>query len=193
MIQEFYTHATQPKNLTHHFLIASEKMNDERFVDSLVYVCSAKGEKQIFGFIINKPSPFSVGKILEESSIFASKKMMNTTALQGGFTMPEVGHILHTGLPVFASSLAISENVCLTTSKDVLTHIALHKMPNFLLCLGACRWPRQQLEQEILDGKWLICPADLTILFKTDFSERLLLAKTKLGIYPDMEHLIGYA
>ncbi len=186
--------AVLPKSLIHHFLIPSQTIDDDRFVDALIYICRHQSQEGAFGFIINKPLSFlSVGSVLSEMNLPASQALMNTNAVLGGFLHDQAGFVLHTGLPVFASSFAVGENVCLTTSKDVLKNIALDKLSHFLLCMGFCRWSKGQLEQEILNKKWLVCPADLSILFGADFEKRLLLAKTKLGILPDLEQIVGYA
>ena len=44
--------------------------------------------------------------------------------LQGGPLRPEAGFVLHTGQPTWHSSIAVGENVCITTSKDILDAIA---------------------------------------------------------------------
>ena len=185
---QIFQAAVLPKSLMHHFLIPSQTIDDDRFVDALIYICRHQTQEGAFGFIINKPLSFlSVGSVLSEMNLPASQALMNTNAVLGGFLHDPAGFVL------FASSFAVGENVCLTTSKDVLKNIALDKLSHFLLCMGFCRWSKGQLEQEILNKKWLVCPADLSILFGADFEKRLLLAKTKLGILPDLEQIVGYA
>ncbi len=159
-------------------------MPDERFAGALIYVCRHSGEGA-WGFMVNKPLPASLGGLLHEFDLPVNQKAMKTPIMHGGFIRPEAGFVLHTGLPEFASSFAISENVCVTTSKDVLSLISNDSLPHFLLCMGFCHWGGGQLEAEISEQDWLVCPADLEILFRTNFSDRLALAYDKLGINPD--------
>lgn len=171
------------KNLAHHFLLASPEMADERFTDTLIYICRHTTEGA-WGFIINQPLPMSVGGLLGELDFPSSQTTMNTPTINGGPVRPEAGFILHTGLPDYKSSFAISENVCLTTSQDILERLSEDGVTHYLLCMGFCNWGKGQLEAEIGGGDWLVCPADLQILFRTPFQDRLHQAYDKIGINP---------
>ncbi|WII95253.1 YqgE/AlgH family protein [Moraxella haemolytica] len=175
---------THTKNLAHHFLLASPYMNDERFEQTLIYVCRHTADGA-WGFVINQPLPTSVGGILTELDLPSSQLAMNTPAIAGGPMRPEAGFVLHTGLPNFNSSFAIGENVCLTTSKDILDRLSEDSLAHYLMCMGFCSWGTGQLEAEINTGDWFICPADLQILFRVPFDERLMQAYDKIGINPD--------
>lgn len=157
-------------------------MPDERFFDTLIYVCRHNADGA-WGFIINMPLiSASVGGLLHEMDLPASQKAMNTPAMHGGFIRPEAGFVLHTGLPDFTSSFLVGENVCVTTSKDILTTISRDELPHFMLCMGFCSWGRGQLDKEVGEYDWLICPSDLQILFGVDNKDKLGLAYQKLGI-----------
>ena len=174
---------TNPKNLAHHFLLASPQMDDERFEDTLIYVCRHNADGA-WGFIVNQPLSISVGGLLHELDPPSSQIAMNTPAINGGPMRPDAGFVLHTGLPDFKSSFAIGENVCLTTSKDILERLSEDSMAHYLMCMGFCTWGKGQLEDELEAGDWLICPADLQILFRAPFDERLSLAYDKIGVKP---------
>ncbi|WP_019673197.1 YqgE/AlgH family protein [Psychrobacter lutiphocae] len=171
-------------NLTHHFLIAAPSMPDDRFAQSLIYIC--RHDKQgVLGLMVNKPiANTKVGVLLEGLDIeVENETIMQDMPLEGGPVFPEVGFVLHTGQPTWASSFAISENVCITTSKDILERIAAGQgVEHYYLCLGHASWFKGQLEQEIAQGDWLVCPADLSLLFKVPFEQRWHLAGNKLGI-----------
>lgn len=169
-------------SLTHQLLIASELMPDERFAGALVYICRHTPEGA-FGLMVNQPlSAVSVGSLLGELELPSSQLAMNTPAMCGGFVKPEAGFVLHTGLPNFSSSQLIGENVCLTTSKDILRQISMDALPHFLLCMGFCRWQSGQLEQEVGEQDWLVCPADSSIIFCPQHEQKLELACQKIGI-----------
>lgn len=171
-------------NLTHHFLLPSESISDKRFTGTLIYICR-HAKDGAWGFIVNKPLSVSVGGLLYEMDLPASQEMMNIPAMQGGFVRPEAGFVLHTGLPEFMSSFVVGENVCITTSRDILALISNGTLSHFMLCMGLCSWAGNQLEKEIHENDWLVCPADLQILFRASFGDRLNLAYRKLGIDKD--------
>lgn len=174
-----------PKNLTHYFLVPSPSMDDERFRDALIYICrhSSAGA---WGFIINQTHPFlSVGGLLGELDLPSSYRTISTPVMHGGFMRPEAGFVLHTGQPNFTSSFVIGDNVCLTTSKDVLKWIADDGLSYYLVCMGFCNWAKGQLEQEILAKDWFIYPADAMTIFGDDFDKRLAKIRRKLHLATD--------
>lgn len=183
-------------NLTHHFLIATPQMPDPRFDRALIYICRHDAQGAL-GLRVNQPiEEARVGKLLEDLDIeVTDPQVMNDLALEGGPMYPEVGFVLHTGQPIWASSFAISENVCLTTSRDILQRIAAGEgVGHYQLCLGHASWGRSQLDQELETGDWLVCPADLSLLFETPFEERWHLAGDKIGINFDfLSSDIGHA
>ena len=85
--------------------------------------------------------------------------------LQGGPLRPEAGFVLHTGQPTWHSSIAVGENVCITTSKDILDAIAHNEgVGRYQIALGYASWGKQQLEEEIARGDWLICESDMDLI-----------------------------
>lgn len=180
-------------NLIHHFLIPSAQMGDERFKGAVIYICRHTPEGA-WGFVINRPLPVSVGGILSELDLGVTATLMNTPALDGGPVRPEAGFILHTGQPDYKSSFVISENICLTTSKDILGHLSNDGLRHYLLCMGYCNWGKGQLDAEVAAGDWHACAADLPTVFSTPFDERLSACHDKLGIDPDrLITTYGYA
>lgn len=169
---------------SHHFLLPTGQMSDERFLNALIYVCR-HDKVGAWGFVINRPLPVSVGSLLSELHIDAGSKAMQMAALYGGPLRPEAGFVIHTGLPCFHDSFALSENVCLTTSKDVLPVMAKGLLSRYMMCMGFCSWQKDQLGREIAQGDWLTCHADATILFAKP-SDKLAMAYAKLGIDPEL-------
>lgn len=169
--------------LSHHFLIPTEQMSDPRFFDALIYMCR-HNEEGAWGFVVNKPNKLiSVGALLREMDIDGGAESMKTPTLNGGVLRTDAGFILHTGLPKYSSSFAISENICLTTSKDILLDLApVCQFTHYLVLMGFCNWGKNQLEQEINQGNWLVAPAFVDVLFHPKHDQKLPLAYDKLGI-----------
>lgn len=182
-------------NLSHHFLLPTAKMRDPRFMDSLVYICR-HADDGAWGFVVNQPSSsISVGGLLHDLGIGADSDTMRTPAMNGGPVRSEAGFVLHTGLPKFRSSFAISENICLTTSKDILPLIAhAGRLSHYMMLMGFCSWKHPQLIAEIEAGSWLSCPAKIDILFSDDHANKLARTYALMGIDADkLVPVIGQA
>ena len=103
--------------------------------------------------------------------------------LQGGPLRPEAGFVLHTGQPTWHSSIAVGENVCITTSKDILDAIAHNEgVGRYQIALGYASWGKNQLEEEMARGDWLICDSDMDLIFNLPYGDRWDAAYKKIGV-----------
>ncbi len=182
-------------NLQHHFLIAMPALQDPIFRRSVVYICEYN-EDGAMGIIINKPlENLQVEGILDKLKIPAEARdpaiRLDKPVMLGGPLAEDRGFILHTP-PVFSSSIRISDNTVITTSRDVLETLGTAEQPcEVLVALGYASWEKGQLEQEILDNAWLTAPADINILFKTPIADRWRDAAKLIGI--DISTMPGVA
>ncbi len=169
--------------LTHQFLVATPDLQEDFFAQTLIYI--VRHEKQgALGLIINKPSNIDIRNLMDDLDI-PTDSPLGQPALVGGPVHPEVGFVLHTGNPDWHASFAVSENVCITTSKDILNAIARHEgVQSYQLILGFSGWSTEQLEQEIARGDWLLCPVDQQLLFHVPYTERWQVALDKIGVRP---------
>ncbi len=167
--------------LTHCCLIAPPQLNDDFFAQTIIYI--ARHDKQgAQGLIINRPSHIKIKELLTDLEI-GIDVVKPHAVLEGGPVRPEAGFVLHTGNPVWQSSIAISENVCVTTSKDILEAIAQNEgVERYQIMLGYASWDAQQLEQELARGDWLVCDADMELLFNLPYEERWSAGASKLGL-----------
>ncbi|CNE82858.1 YqgE/AlgH family protein [Yersinia nurmii] len=174
-------------NLQHHFLIAMPSLQDPQFKRSVVYICE-HNEDGAMGLVINKPvEKFTVESVLKKLKITPSPRdpaiRLDKPVLSGGPLADDRGFILHSPQPGFGSSVRISPETMITTSKDVLATLGTPEQPkNVLVALGYAGWQKGQLEQELLENSWLTIEADLDIIFHTPIAERWQQAANKLGI-----------
>jgi putative transcriptional regulator len=101
----------------------------------------------------------------------------------------ERGFVLHRRDPArhWQSSLDLTEEISLTTSRDILDAIAHDDGPReALLALGYAGWGPGQLERELVDNAWLTLPADPEILFAVPLEQRAQAAAARLGINLDL-------
>ena len=105
----------------------------------------------------------------------------------GGPVQIERGFVLHSPTGQFSSTLEVSPEVALTTSKDVLEAAARGDGPQrILVSLGCSGWSAGQLEEELGRNGWLTMPADPAIIFEVPAEDRFNAALRLLGVDPVM-------
>ena len=101
----------------------------------------------------------------------------------GGPVQIDRGFILHDSDKQWDSTHIIDNDLCLTTSEDILLAIAQGKGPeNALIALGYAGWGAGQLEEELSANAWLTVPYDADIIFQTPIEQRWQSAATKIGV-----------
>jgi len=182
-------------SLENHLLIAMPSLDDSYFNKSVTYICE-HNEEGAMGLIINLPVNVTLNELLAQ--IDEDKEdapSLEQLVLTGGPVSQDRGFVLHSPQDCWNSSLALSEKVMITTSKDILMALGTEEAPQkFLVTLGYAGWGPGQLEQELGTNSWLTIPADEDILFNTPFEQRWKKSAEKLGI--DIAHLssdIGHA
>ncbi len=183
------------ESLENSLLIAMPTLNDSFFNKTITYICE-HNDKGAMGLIINLPINLTLTELL--SQIDRDKKTSHILAqqvLSGGPVSPDRGFVLHDPQEGWSSSLALGDDVMITTSRDILLALGTEQAPpNFLVTLGYAGWGPGQLEQEIMHSSWLTIPANRDILFNTPVEQRWQKATDTLGI--DLAHLssqVGHA
>ncbi|NIP17368.1 MAG: YqgE/AlgH family protein, partial [Xanthomonadales bacterium] len=163
-------------------------MLDPNFVRSVTLICQHSDEGAI-GITINRLSDFTLGEILQQIDIpCQDPEILEARVLEGGPVNVDRGFVLHSPTPGFESSLEVSPEIMVTTSRDVLTAIAEGRGPeNYVVALGYAGWGDGQLESEMRENAWLSVPIDSAIVFDLPLEERWQTAVSRLGI--DVSHL----
>ena len=126
--------------------------------------------------------------VLDHLNMPKSKKNQehnNRTVLLGGPDHKDLGFVIHTPIGQWQSSLRVTQQVAVTTSKDILFSIAeppSTEVDDYIFSLGCTEWPKGRLEKEIAQNKWLVCPADASLIFEVPLADRWRLALLKLGL-----------
>ncbi len=167
--------------LTGQFLIAMPSMSDPRFERTVIYMC-AHGDEGAMGLVINKSlDSLSFTDLMEQLGVEDSAAEM--AILSGGPVETGRGFVLHSSDYERDGSLAVSEDIRLTATIDVLKAIAVGHGPlKRLLALGYAGWAPGQLEDEIQANGWLTVPADDAILFDDALESKWSRAIAKLGV-----------
>src|SRR3954454_17628532 len=132
-------------NLTHHFLIAMPAMADPHFAHSLTYVCEHSKEGAL-GIVVTKPIDMTLSALFEQIDIPLADADLRESAVHfGGPVQVDRGFVLHRPLGNWQSTLAISDELGLTTSKDVLEAVGRGEGPkDVLVSLGYAGWSAGQ-------------------------------------------------
>ena len=182
-------------NFTHHFLIAMPAMADQNFSHTLTYVCE-HNEDGALGIVINRPTEMTLSSLFEQIDVPLADKALRRIAVHfGGPVQVDRGFVLHRPLGNWLSTLAVDDEVGLTTSKDVLEAVARGEGPkDVFVSLGYAGWSAGQLEQEIAQNAWLTVAADPDVLFDTPVEARLPAAMRLLGIdFSRLSDAVGHA
>lgn len=184
-------------SLRDHFLIAMPSMTDPYFYQSVIYICEHSPEGAM-GIVVNLLLNIHLGDVLQNMNITTDDpKISQAPIIAGGPVQQERGFVLHraTQEDKWESSLSLTKNLSITTSKDILFAIANHQGPkDMIIALGYASWGGGQLEKEIVENAWLCSPADPQVLFDIPPENRWRAAGALLGI--DMDNLssdVGHA
>jgi putative transcriptional regulator len=177
--------------LVDHFLMAMPSMLDPVFGGTVVYLCEHNAEGAL-GLIINKATDMTMEVLFEridlKLEIDARISSIDTKPVMfGGPVQVERGFVLHAPHGSFSSMMKVTEDIAVTTSKDVLEAVAAGDGPQrMLVTLGCAGWSAGQLEQEIAHNGWLTVRADPAIIFDLPFEQRFSAAMKLLGVDPAM-------
>lgn len=170
-------------SLHNQLLIAMPGMADPNFNSTVTLVCEHNAEGAL-GIVINRPMNLSLGGLFEQLDLDAGRSSFaDHPVLSGGPVAQERGFVLHRPGPRYESSLAVSADVQLTLSRDIIDDMASGNGPDkVLLALGYAGWEPGQLEDEILGNTWLTVPATPEIIFDVPYAERWSIAAKTIGI-----------
>lgn len=178
------TNSSPRQYLTNHFLIAMPTLEDDNFSQSVTYICEHSDEGAM-GITINRPTDVVLKEVLDQSRIHLIRPSIGQEIIyQGGPVQTDRGFILHDKTEeTWDATLDITDELQLTSSKDILEAIANDKGPKeHLITLGYAGWGQGQLEQEMANNIWLSCPASSDIIFNTPIDKRWESAASLLGI-----------
>ena len=166
------------------FLIAMPDIKDKYFQKTVIYITQHTENEGATGLIINKPFPkISYQDILTQLKIQYDEKATFPPVLDGGPDRKMQGFILHTPDFFYPETLAITNEIHLTATQEILADIALGKSPqNYLMAVGCCTWSPSQMEEEIMGNIWLTASASSDILFKVPYEERWEKVLNHLGV-----------
>lgn len=186
-------------SLANHFLIAMPAMTDPNFSRTLTYVCEHNAGGAL-GIVVNRPLELNLATLFDRVSMplkpgESLSRYQDIPVFYGGPVQPERGFVLHRPLGGWQSTLTVTEDIGLTSSRDILQAMSDAGEPHeVLVSLGYAGWAAGQIEWELSQNAWLTVPADPEIIFALPTEERLPAAMQLLGIdFANLSEVAGHA
>ena len=188
---------TMLDSLTNRLLVSTPQQSDSFFSQSVTLLCR-HNEEGALGVVLNRPSEYCIGDIFAKLDLTENSLLWHDAQVMlGGPVSPEVGLVLHVpeAEQEWESSLHVSPQLCLTSSRDILEAMAKGGGPDrALMCLGYASWSAGQLEEELKRNDWFHAPPDPQLIFAADTTDKWQNAGRLAGI--NMAHLspqVGHA
>jgi len=152
-----------------HFLIATEKMKDNRFKKTVI-VMLENDKDGAWGLVINKPIGLLPIALLIDPSLNTSEEReelykVNIPVFWGGPVETKKIFILHS-IEYQSDSTSNYGSISITQDYNILFDIAENKGPEkSLVIFGYSGWGSGQLEGEMERDHWILSDIDLDITF----------------------------
>jgi putative transcriptional regulator len=186
-----------PDTLANQLLIALPALADPHFARSVAIICQHDADGAM-GVVINRASEYTLGEVFQQMGIDCDNATLCAQpVLSGGPVHPERGFVLHDGMlhggrGEWDSSLIISDDLAITTSRDILEAMARGNGPKHAtVALGCAGWGAGQLEHELVENSWLTAPVAADVLYALPLEARWQAAAGLIGV--DMARIADYA
>ncbi|MFQ5518819.1 MAG: YqgE/AlgH family protein [Mariprofundus sp.] len=188
----------QITHLSGQILLATPSLQDPVFRDAVILICHHDDEG-CMGLMINRPKGIGVDEVFTDLGIGMSETVSNRRTLpkvfEGGPVDDFRGFVLHDGWHIYESTMQVTSELHLTSSRDVLEDMGRGDGPeHFMLVLGYAGWQTGQLESELANNDWLIAPASHHIVFQEPPEKRWDFGARCMGIErSQLSDQIGHA
>ena len=159
-----------------HFLIATEKMRDNRFEKTVIAMLE-NNKDGAWGLVINKPIGLLPIALLIDPSLSTSDEReelykINIPVFWGGPVETKKIFILHSN-EYKSDSTNSYGNISISQDHNILFDIAKDKGPKKnLVIFGYSGWGEGQLEGEMERDHWILSDLDLNIIFDKESSRK---------------------
>ena len=176
-----FTYSESPKNylkgkfyssVKNHFLIATEKMRDERFSETVIIMFESD-KNGAWGLVINKRLGKMPIALLIDPSLNTPKKReelfgVDVPIFWGGPVETKEIFVLHSN-DYKSESTKNYGNISISQDYNILLDIAENNGPEeSIIILGYAGWGSGQLEGEMERDHWILSDIDLKITFDKD-------------------------
>lgn len=163
------------------------RLGDPNFQQTVTYVCEHDAGGAL-GVVINRPMEVTVGEVFAQMNLQTdATNAAFQPVFSGGPVEPQRGFVIHRPADEWESTLTISDNMAITSSRDIVEAMAAGIGPaRSLFAVGCAGWGAGQLEQELANNVWLTTIADSAIVFDVEPEKRWHAAARLIGVDIDM-------
>lgn len=145
-------------------LVSEPYLPDPYFRRTVVLLCEHTAEGS-FGFVLNRPMDLSVNDLMENMPPIASQVSIGGPVQSGEL------YYLHTLGPHVEGSAEVVDGVYMGGDHDQLCSVlrtdpGLARHVRFFV--GYSGWGEDQLDRELNERSWLVCPADKASIMRAD-------------------------
>jgi len=186
MVNYTFAFAEGPKNylkgkfystVEDHFLIATEKMDDNRFSKTVIVILENNKDEGAWGLVINKPIGSMPVALLIDASLSSSEEReelykFHIPVFWGGPVEVKKIFVLHSSDYESVSTKNYGK-ISITQDYKILFDIAKNKGPkNSLVILGYSGWATGQLEGEMEKDDWILSDIDVSLIFEKESTSK---------------------
>ena len=155
-------------------LVARPELVD--FYHATILIVKPLGNGRHVGFIINRPTPMTLGKLFPEHA--PSQKVTDPVYLGGPESVNTIFAIVQGHASPGGRSLQLTDDLFLAMEVDVVDHIIEAEAEHARFFAGMVAWQPGELQDEIQQGFWYVRDADSS----------LVLRKPASGLWEDLVH-----
>jgi putative transcriptional regulator len=156
---------------------------DPNFFQTVTYI-SEHNANGALGLVINRPLNLTLGQLLEHLNLSTDRpEMAQMPVYHGGPVQPEQGFVLHSPVGHWGATLRVTDEIGITTSRDILQAVAVWRRPaNIAGRLGLRRLGTGSTGTGVGRQCLAVESPDFDILFRHPSNRRWLAAAALLGI-----------
>lgn len=164
-------------------LVATTLITESCFNRSVLYIFSHNSEGAM-GVIINHVvQDLKYSDVLRQLKIAVPPQFAELPVYLGGPVEPSRGLVIHSPDYTHADTVALADDLSVTSNLQILRDIVTGKGPSkHLLTLGYAGWSPGQLEAEIEANSWISVPATPSLVFGTDDTHKWEHSAMSLGV-----------
>lgn len=161
-------------------LVAKPEMRE--FYGRTVLFAKPVANGQHVGFIINRPTPVTLGKLFPDHA--PSQKVVDPVFLGGPVFTNTLFAVVHGDLNPGGRSVALLENMFLASDSETVDRIIEHDAAHARFIAGLVAWQPGELEHEVKSGYWIVIDADADLVFRksTDGMWEELVRRSSSGV-----------
>src|SRR2546421_1053499 len=150
-------------DLTETVLLVAKRDLRDRLYGSTILVAKPIGDARHVGFIVNKPTTVTLGKLFPKHA--PSQKVADPVYL-GGPTGPEVIFAMVKGQSPGGRSVQLTPGLYLAFDSNVVDRIIESQPQQARFFVGMVLWQPQELAEEVRRGLWFVLDAQPEILLR---------------------------